>query len=77
MSTVRTIEELYDTDPLLLTDQDIDLLVSDYRGKRAQFLITGKQAGKVSPAKPKATGGDPEKAKGILAQLGLNLGPKT
>lgn len=43
------ISELFSRDPLTLTDQDIDKIVEDYRGRRHLFNAGVKNAGSTKP----------------------------
>ena len=45
---MNDLDELFNRDPLKLTDQDLDKIISAVRAQMAQFDLTGK-----SPAKPK------------------------
>jgi hypothetical protein len=43
------LQKLFDTDPLSLTKENIDSIITYYRAARANFNLEGK-----APAKPKA-----------------------
>ncbi len=68
------IAELFDRDPLSLTTQDLDTIISTLRTQRANYNLGEKAAGK--QPKAKAERKPVSKATSIdLASLGL-LGPK-
>jgi hypothetical protein len=70
----RLIQELFDTDPLDLTDQDLDLIIAEFRADRVNYLqeqAVGKKTAKAkaaakSPAIPVSDQLD-------LSDLGLDL----
>jgi hypothetical protein len=63
----RSLDELFNRDPLDLGDQDIDVIVAEYRRQRAQWL---EAEGQPKPTRAKA-GPKPEKPKFTLESLGL------
>lgn len=59
------LQTLFATDPLKLGEKDLDELIADLRGRRAQFALeNNKKAGnvKAKPTKPS-----------VLLSAGLNL----
>lgn len=68
------IAELFDRDPLKLTDQDLDTIITSLRQQRANFNLGAKAAGSMKPAKPKTA--KTVAAQIDLASLGLLGGPK-
>lgn len=58
------LSELFDRDPLLLTDQDVGKIVTRMREAQAQFELG--LAAPVAPKKPKST-----KTQDLLKDLGL------
>ena len=69
---MTTLDELFDKDPLDLTNTDLDILIADLRNRRAQFNLTNA-GGKVNVTKTKPAPSPEELAKGqdLLAKLGL------
>lgn len=68
----KLIQELFDTDPLKLSDRDIDLIISEFRQDRMDYLQPPeeKKAGKKassSSKSPPAISTDPD----LLSELGL------
>jgi len=61
---VSDLSELFDRDPVLLTDQDIVEIIKRQREARAQFELGAKAP---SPAKPKKS----TKTENLLKDLGL------
>lgn len=48
----RLIQELFDKDPLSLTDVDLDLIIADFRADRANYIQADKgKAKKAATAK--------------------------
>jgi hypothetical protein len=70
----RSLDELFNRDPLDLADQDIDVIVAEYRRQRAVWL-SDQEMKFNSDGTPKATrtkaGPKPEKPKFTLESLGL------
>jgi hypothetical protein len=64
------ISELFDRDPLSLSEQDIGTIITTLRSQRAAFKLGEKSAGKM--AKPKAEKKPVSKVAAIdLSSLGL------
>ena len=64
------IAELFDRDPLSLSEQDLDTIIKTLRDQRASFKLGEKAAGK-QPAKPKEKKVVSKATSIDLASLGL------
>jgi len=62
---VSELSELFDRDPLSLTDQDLEKIIARMREHQAQFEL-GAKLERVPAAKPKST-----KTANLLKELGL------
>lgn len=68
------LDELFQRDPLKLTDQDLDIIIAKVRSQLAQFNLDGKSQ---RPAKPKVKKSldEPKAAKPSqidLSEIGLD-----
>ncbi len=66
---MNDLDELFNRDPLKLTDQDLDRIITAVRAQLAQFDLTGKSP---SRAKPKAKKSLDEAPKAKPAQIDLS-----
>lgn len=69
-----TLAELFELDPLKLTDRDLDRIIEELRKDRARYLSTGKGTTQSSRATGKKKEVD-QQAVDLLAEL--NLIPKS
>ena len=60
------LSELFDRDPLSLTDQDLERIIARTRESQAQYELGGPKAPPKAAAKPKTT-----KTLDLLKDLGL------
>lgn len=68
----RSLDDLYAADPLSLTDDDVDKIVSDLRQKRALWATEDAEAQSQGRARrPKAYKSAPPKGQMDLSDLGL------
>lgn len=67
---MNDLDELFSRDPLNLTDQDLDKIITAVRAQLAQFNLDGKSQ---RPAKPKVKKSLDAKAARPAAQLTINL----
>ena len=68
----RLIEELFDKDPLELSDQDLDVIIASFRADRVSYLQpTEKKPAKAKKAKAISADPDLPITQDLLADLGL------
>ena len=79
LTSPTTLEELFDKDPLLLTDSDVEKIVQELRAKRLAWAIEEQQA-RTAGTRPKPSAGvkapkpDAASKKAFLANLDIKLG---
>ncbi len=70
----RLVQELFDKDPLDLTDQDLDVIIASFRAERMDYLQPKEPKAKKTTAKAAASKAPAiEISKDLLSDLGLDL----
>ena len=67
----KLIQELFDTDPLKLSDQDIDQMIAYYRSERFDYMQAPEEKKAKGKAKPVLTEAEQAEAIDLLSQLEL------
>ena len=65
------IQELFDADPLKLSDQNIDTMIAYYRTERFNYMQAPEEKKSKAKAKPALTPEEEAGAKDLLSDLGL------
>lgn len=68
----KLIQELFDKDPLDLTDQDLDLIIQEFRQDRMSYLQAEKAPKSKAKSSSSAAPAIPVQAD-LIADLGLDL----
>lgn len=65
----RLIQELFDKDPLELSNQDLDVIIADFRSQRMDYMQPDEPKAKKSSSKTKPSGPTVEVSDDLLRDL--------